>query len=106
MGEHAVRRTDALALGQIAFGGIDKGFGDDVIFKDVLFAVNVGKKQIERFHALSEPLFQVGPFIGLDDAGDGIKGEKLLLELPVFIDSEAHAIAFQPVVHSFTAFYE
>ena len=84
VGEHAVRRTNALALRKIAFGGIDEGFGHNVIFNDVLFAVNVGKKQIESSDALRKSLFKIGPFVGLNDAGNGIKGEELFFELPVF----------------------
>ena len=106
VGEHAVGRTYAFTLGKIPLGGIHKGFGNDFIFKDVLFAVNVGKKQVESFDALRKTLFQIGPLFGVDDAGNGIKGKELLLELPVLVNSKAHAIAFQPVVHSFTAFYE
>ena len=37
-----------------------------------------------------------------DDPGDGVKGEQLLFELPVFVDTEFDAVAGQKLIDCFT----
>ena len=37
-----------------------------------------------------------------DDPGDGVKGEQLLFEFPVFVDAEFDAVAGQKLIDYFT----
>ena len=97
----AARRGDPFALGQIAGGPVDKILRYNAVGQNLLFAVDVFQEQVQGRYPLGKALFQLLPFLGRDDAGNGVKREKPLVKGTVLINAEFDAIARQLMIDLF-----
>ena len=62
----------------------------DSRLEDFLVVVNVVDKPIQGRHALHQPLFHAGPFVGRNDAGNQVKRNQPLGARAVFVLFSVH----------------
>ena len=87
----AVRRTNAQHLGPELRIEEDQVLGQHARLQDLLRAINVVKKGVDRLDALHQPLGKPRPFIGEEDARDDVEGDDPLAGVIVAIDGEGDA---------------
>ena len=92
------RRGDALALGQVAGGTVDKVLRYNAIGQNLLLAIDILQEQVQGSYPLGKTFFQPLPFLRRDDAGNGVKREKPLMKGTIFIDTEFNAVTRQLMI--------
>src|SRR5579862_1258512 len=67
--------------------------GDDAIFDNFLFVVDVVEEKVERGDALDESAFEKFPFLGRDDARHEVERKNAFGAARIAIDVERYALA-------------
>jgi len=74
----AQRRLESLQLGAPALGTLHIGPGDYPVGHDLLGAVHIGQKQVDRLQPLNQAALELLPVARADQPGQGIEGQDAL----------------------------
>ena len=88
----AVGGRKAAHLRAVLWALHDHVHGDDAVFENTGFAVDVFQEEVERLHPLGQPLFQETPLASGDNPGYAVHGYYPFLALLIAVDGEGDVL--------------